>query len=112
LEIMNKNEEENFVAPQNSTIEGYKIPRYTNDPFKERNSAPPTVTTTPHNSYLSLNKKKNEASVDDWWEDEYYIQESRKFKVGINVKNNLQGRLYQFPDSNKVCILCFFPSLY
>ena len=101
---MNNNEDENFVAPQNSTIEGYRIPRYTNDPFKERNSAPPTVTTTPHNSYLSLNRKKREGLEEDWWEDQYHPQESRQIRVGINVRNNLHRRLYQS------CLLYTSPS--
>ena len=83
---------------QNSTIEGYKIPRYLNKSIQERNSAPPTVTSTPHNSYLHLERnKKLEEEKRLWWMKEEPILESpRKFKSGISVENSLQKRLYEY----------------
>ena len=89
----------NFVAPQNSTIEDYKIPRFTNDPFREQNSAPPTVTTTSHNSFLHLEKKREQNEEILWWKNEVPTKLPKKeLKTGINVKNDLQNRLYQYPN--------------
>ena len=88
-----------FIAPQNSTIEGYRIPRYTNDPLRVRNSAPPTVTTTPHNSFLHLEKKKERDDEKLWWKNEAVTTlPIKELKAGINVKNVLQNRLYQYPN--------------
>lgn len=108
----------NFIAPQNSTVEGYKIPRYKNDPFKECNSAPPTVTTTPYNSKHSLNKKRLSSGKESevWWANEDYVPKPREFKDGISIQNNLQGRLYNLPNSKHIektsfgkCINTFVP---
>lgn len=94
-----KDNDGHFVAPQNSIIEGYKIPRYTNDPLRSRNSAPPTVTTTPHNSFLHLEKKKEREDEKLWWKNEAATKlPIKELKAGINVKNALQNRLYKYPN--------------
>ena len=96
---MDRSDSGNFVAPQNSTIEGYKIPRFSNDLLRERNSAPPTVTTTPHNSFLHLEKKKEQEDEDLWWKNEIATTLPKKeLKSATNVKNILQNRLYQYAN--------------
>ena len=89
-----EDDDEDFIAPQNSTIEGFRIPRQSIDPLRIRNSAPPTVTTTPHNSFLHLEKKRNEEEK----RPESPVLSPRAVKDGISFHNTLQDRLYQYPS--------------
>lgn len=104
---MNSKRKKDCVAPQNSVIEGSQIPKYVANLFKEQNSAPPTVTATPCNSYHNVKKKKeNEFSFDD---DGYLFHATPKvLKAG--VAHGLQERLYDLPQTldavRKVCFVC------
>ena len=107
---------EQFMAPHNSIIEGFNIPRYAHHPYhsKPSNSAPATIHPTPNVSrevskgsvecqQLLLHRKSSfqrrriRALLEEPGEETVRVAKS-----GYAVQNYLQGRLYDAPADSEV----------
>ena len=104
-----------FMAPHNSIIEGFNIPRYARHPYhsKPSNSAPATIHPTPNvsrevskasvecpeflHSKSSFQRRKLRALLEEPGEETVRVAKS-----GYAVQNYLQGRLYDVPTDSEV----------
>ncbi|XP_057306685.1 uncharacterized protein LOC130644915 [Hydractinia symbiolongicarpus] len=104
---MSKFKEQNYVAPQNSVIEGFKIPRYHINPYMEIKSAPATIHTTPvptakedGNELLQRKfSKQSDLSINEVVANKS-IERNPRSAVCIN--NHLMARLYHHPKNSQV----------
>lgn len=105
---MSKFKEQNYVAPQNSVIEGFKIPRYNINPYMEIKSAPATIHTTPvptskeDDNELLRGKisKQSDLSINEIVTNKSTIEKNSRSAVCNN--NHLMARLYHHPKDSQV----------
>ena len=105
-----------FMAPHNSVMEGFNIPRYFHQPYhsKPSKSAPATIHPTPNvsrevskasvecqelllRSKSSFQRRKIRALLEEPGEETIRVAKS-----GYAVQNYLQGRLYDAPADSEV----------